>query len=418
MADGIGALRRSGIAVADVIVNRLVPDGPRCRLCDLRRAAQRAALARWWRGAIARLPRRNLYEDLPEPRGAKALAALGQRLRKGDRQLASPRRRRLGPKAAAVEMSGRGVSSAPFLGAIAGTQLLFFGGKGGVGKTTAAAATALRLARETGGRVLLLSTDPAHSLADVFGQPIGDRLTTINGGPSNLQVRELDAAAALAARRSELEAAVQEIVATFGAPGARAMPELFDLAPPGIDELVGILSVVDARSTYQTIVVDTAPTGHALRLLEMPAVAQEWVQALLRVLLKHRDLLRPGQLAAELVELSKSVRGLRELMHDPRQTRFVVVTRAADVPRRETVRLLRRLRKIQLATAAIVVNARTLAPGACPRCRATAAAEEQQVAALSRACGRRPCAIIQAPLSAPAPRGVRALERWGQSWMS
>ena len=88
------------------------------------------------------------------------------------------------------------------------------------------------------------------------------------------------------------------------------------LAPPGIDELFGVLSVVDARADYDVIVVDTAPTGHALRLLEMPEAAREWVQVLLRVLLKYRSLVRPGQLAAELVDVSKSIRELQTLLRD------------------------------------------------------------------------------------------------------
>ncbi len=82
-----------------------------------------------------------------------------------------------------------------------------------------------------------------------------------------------------------------------------------DLAPPGIDELFGVLSVVEPAPPIDVIVVDTAPTGHALRLLEMPEAAREWMQVLLRVLLKYRSLVRPGQLAAELVEISKSIRG-------------------------------------------------------------------------------------------------------------
>ena len=113
-----------------------------------------------------------------------------------------------------------------------------------------------------------------------------------------------------------------------------------DLAPPGIDELFGVLSVVDARAAYDVIVVDTAPTGHALRLLEMPEAAREWMQVLLRVLLKYRSLVRPGQLAAELVEVSKSIRELIALLRDATTTRFIVVTRAAELPRRETERLL------------------------------------------------------------------------------
>src|SRR5207245_1813593 len=115
--------------------------------------------------------------------------------------------------------------------------------------------------------------------------------------------------------------------------------KLMNLAPPGIDELFGVLSVVEAGAGYDLIVVDTAPTGHALRLLEMPDAAREWVQVLLRVLLKYRQLIRPGQLASELVQLSKSIRALREQLHDPAAPRSVVVTRGAALPRLEPAAL-------------------------------------------------------------------------------
>jgi arsenite-transporting ATPase len=97
----------------------------------------------------------------------------------------------------------------------------------------------------------------------------------------------------------------------------------------------------------------------------------------------------------------------------------VVVTRAAAVPRRETERLIRRLRTLRLAVPAVVVNARTLAPSACPRCGAIAAAERREVAALERLCraAKPRCAIMQAPLAAPPPRGIAALRDWGRTWL-
>ena len=302
----------------------------------------------------------------------------------------------------------------------AGASLLFFGGKGGVGKTTVAAAAALQLARaDRERRVLLLSTDPAHSLGDVLRTEVGDRAHTIWTAPANLAVRELDAEQAVADRRIRFEAALDEIATAVGIHGAGAMmagSELMHLAPPGIDELFGVLSVVAARAAYDVIVVDTAPTGHALRLLEMPEAAREWLQVLLRMLLKYRSLVRPGQLAAELVETSKSIRGLIALLRDGSMTRFVVVTRAAELPRRETERLLARLRRLHLLVPAIVVNARTLLPGRCARCRAVDASERRQLARLRRICRRR-CAIIQTPLTAPPPRGAAALVRWSRRWV-
>lgn len=311
--------------------------------------------------------------------------------------------------------------TADVMALFANASLLFFGGKGGAGKTTVAAAVAMQLARaDRRRRVLLLSTDPAHSLGDVFRAPAGDTAGAMPGAPPNLDVRELDAARALTERRAQFEGALDEIASAVGVEGAGApisASGLIDLAPPGIDELFGILSVVDARSAYDVIVVDTAPTGHALRLLEMPDAAREWIQVLLRVLLKYRALVRPGRLAEELVELSKAIRELIALLRDANTTKFIVVTRAAELPRRETERLLRRLRRLHLSAPAIVVNARTMTPGQCARCRAVATAERRELASLRRACGTR-CAIIQTPLSAPPPRGAAALHAWSRAWIA
>jgi arsenite-transporting ATPase len=432
--DGLAALDRAGVPVGEVIVNRVMPDGPACPMCDRRRADERWALAQIPR----RLGRTRRFRVIPaqlhEPRGIAALARIGQALARqmadgngligGKPSSISRQRARQGSPALSVSPSD--ASTPPeSIRALRGARLLLFGGKGGVGKTTCAAAAALRLARaEPGWRVLLLSTDPAHSLGDVFGVTIGDRPRSIPRAPGNLRVRELDAPAALAARRAGLEAALHEIVAAFSVEGemsgGRGVSELMDLAPPGIDELLGVLMVVEARKTYDLIVLDTAPTGHALRLLEMPDAAREWVQVLMRVLLKYRSVVRPGQFAAELLELSKSIRRLQEVLHDPDAARFIVVTRAAEMPRLETGRLVDRLRRLHLATPAVIVNALTLAPGSCARCRVTAAAER---AALRRgwAAARNKkipvqCVIILTPLAAPAPRGVKALDRWARSW--
>ena len=151
----------------------------------------------------------------------------------------------------------------------------------------------------------------------------------------------------------------------------------------------------------------------------MPDAAREWVKVLLRMLLKYRTLVRPGQLAAELVDLSKSIRRLQALLQDPQQARFIVVTRAAEVPRLETERLIARLRRLRLTAPAVIVNALTLAPGRCLRCRAIARGEQRQLALLVRRCRQRSreCAIILTPLAAPPPRGVAALDRWAGTWL-
>jgi arsenite/tail-anchored protein-transporting ATPase len=429
-ADALTALDRARISVREIIVNRVIPDGPACPICDRRRDDERRVIARIPRVLGRRRTIRLLTAEVREPRGAAALARLGKHLaapaaRSSAAAPAASRSRHASRRSVLSQAKAGAYAAAESIDAFRGARLLFFGGKGGVGKTTVAAAAAVRLARaDPARRVLLLSTDPAHSLADVFGVRVGDRPTLIRGASKNLYVRELDAPAALAARRLDLEAAVSQIMAAVHgrepglASAERAVSRLMDLAPPGIDELLGMITVVDARDRYPLIVIDTAPTGHALRLLEMPDIARDWVQVLLRVLLKYRSLVRPGQLAAQLVELSRSIRALHDLVRDHDATRFIVVTRAAQLPRIETDRLVERLRRLALATPAIVVNALTMAPGRCARCRATASAERRELAALAVRCRRRHprCVIIQTPLSAPPPRGVAALERWGRAW--
>jgi arsenite-transporting ATPase len=188
---------------------------------------------------------------------------------------------------------------------------------------------------------------------------------------------------------------------------------LLDLAPPGIDELFGMIAVVNVRTAYDLTIIDMAPTGHALRLLALPSAARDWTQALLRLSMKYREVARPGQLAEELVHLSRGIRALQTVVRNRSATRFVAVTRAARLPRAETERLLVQLRALKLAPGAVVVNARTLAPGRCPRCRTTARAEQAEAAALR---APRDCAIIQTPLAVPPPRGVPSLARWARTW--
>jgi len=283
-------------------------------------------------------------------------------------------------------------------------------GKGGVGKTTCAAALALHASRN--GKTLLVSTDPAQAIPLVLPE-----------APEGLIVEPLDAGARRDAFMEKWGGVIRMILDRGTYLDDADIGPLVDTALPGGDEIFAALRLAELfeSTQYDRIVVDTAPTGHALRLFAMSDVVRDWAQALLRVLLKYRALVRPGQLAAELVDMSRSTRELRVVLRNRHDSRFIVVTRPAEVPGAETGRLLRRLRRLRLAVPAIVANALTLAPGRCPRCRATASAERRHLRALalSERGGRRVegPVIIQTALSAPPPRGVRALEQWGARWI-
>src|SRR5207253_5417434 len=343
--DGIGTLRAAGMRVSRLIANRLTPrPDRRCALCDARRAEEARVLAEARR---LRLPIATVPDQGSEPRGLRALGRVSADLS-----------RPLGHLTKSVKsLNGSSLEASPIaLGhltneiAPARTRLLFFGGKGGVGKTTAAATAALALA-ERGQRVLLLSTDPAHSLGDALRMEIGDEEREV---APRLRARELDAARAFRARRDRYRAAIDELFETlrggssFDAPYDRlVMQDLIELAPPGLDELFGLLAVIDALQREDVAVVDTAPTGHALRLLELVAKAREWVQVLLQILLKYRRVTGLGQLAKDLTDTARELREFEELLHDPLQARFVAVTRAAALPRLETARLLKALKRLR-----------------------------------------------------------------------
>ncbi|HEX9942795.1 MAG TPA: ArsA family ATPase [Thermoanaerobaculia bacterium] len=420
--DALAALDEAGLAVREVIVNRVLPpDGDSCPLCRERRRAE-ADVIREIREVLADQAIRFVPQEEREPRGRVALRRVGRWLEAPSRGVAlveppAQTSHPLAPSPTALPPTGRGGTNLGWIDDLAPPtlRLLFFGGKGGVGKTTCAAAFALALAeRRPDARLLLLSTDPAHSVADVLEVPLGDDERAVPEAPPGLRARELDARRAFAAWRDRHGEIVGEAVEAFTAESA-GIDDLLDLTPPGLDELIALSTLLDAvvdgdgAGSYDLVVVDTAPTGHALRLLEMPELTLSWDHYLLSLLLKYREAVRLGGLAEELVELSRSLKRLDALLRDSDRVRFLAVTRAAELPRRETVRLLRALGRLAIDVPAVIVNAVPPLDG-CSRCGGSPGALE----ALQKSLGR--CAIIKAPAAFPPPRGVRRLAEWLRTW--
>ena len=447
--DGVAALAAEGLRVGELVVNRLTPspDTP-CTLCDGRRVEEARVVAQA-RRAFGALPLRAIPARSEEPRGVRALGVVGRLLHSRaavvssgpatgcDRQGGAPplwprdwrgARRQVTSSTPGRSVTGGQLDSWLDLIAPASVRLVIVAGKGGVGKTTCAAGLAIALARRRArARVLLLSADPAHSLGDALGGPLGDDECAVPRAPAGLRARELDADRALARMRERYRGAVED---TFDSllRGSRfdvaydrqALHGLMDLAPPGLDELFAVLSIIEALVERQPpcdiVVLDAAPTGHALRLLEMPATALAWVHALLAILLKYREIVGLGEVATELVATARRLRELTALLADSERARVVAVTRAAALPQRETARLLARLHQLRIAVPAVLVNA--LTSGSCRCCRRARRVERQVLAALCRGRGtrRRAWSMISAPAVAPPPRGVAGLERWTRTW--
>ena len=393
----------------ELVVNRVTPPAPEpCATCDARRAEE-ARVVKEVEAAFPGLPVRFVPAAEREPRGRAALLRLFAAVPPPLATATPP------PSLPSLPHP----ETLPLLDRLAppGTRLLLFAGKGGTGKTTCAAAAALLLAERDPARpVLLLSTDPAHSLADVLDAPLDDSERAVPGASRNLRARELDAPARYRSWRWRLQSGLDDLLGAELALDRAVIEGLLEIDPPGLDELVAILDLADLAEGdgERLVVLDTAPTGHALRLLEMPTLALAWDHALLAILLKYREVLGLGELAAELVELARGLKRLQAVLADPARTRCVAVARAAELPRRETGRLLAALAGIGVAAPAVLVNALTPRAG-CARCRRAAAAERRQLAALGRELPAG-AAMIRAPAAFPPPRGAAPLAAWGRSW--
>lgn len=406
--DAIRALQASGMAVDLLIANRLTPPPERpCGHCDARRVAERRILQRLPSG----IERRYVLGRDREPRGVRQLSAIGSELQAEAALAAAPRRARRW----VASLDGPSVS--PWTLVSDRTRLVLLGGKGGVGKTTCATALAASLAYEWPGRaVLLISVDPAHSLSDVLGVPVTDNWRALAGGPPNLRVRELNAALVLRELQARLAHEVERLVDPHDRSVVRS---LIELAPPGLDELAAVLRISDTvlgtPAQAQLVVIDTAPTGHALRLLEMPALIQEWTRALMSILLKYRAVVPLGEAGAALLELSQAIGRLKRLLSDRVQTSFIPVSRPEALPRLETLRLLRQLHRLGLHAPFVIVN--SVGRGSCRRCARDGRAQQIELSRIggdARATGYR---TIVTPTQVPPPHGLAALRRWSTRWI-
>jgi arsenite/tail-anchored protein-transporting ATPase len=356
-------LRREKIRSTDIVVNRLFPENG-CPVCAARRRRQQQALATCSsrladsgyglfgaplqaeevRGA--RLD--TFWEDVavldaPQPAQPDVMPHCGPRV-------ASPARL---PSAA--------------------TRLLIFAGKGGVGKTTMACATATRLAREYPDKeIFLFSTDPAHSIADCLQMPVGSEAVRIAAG---LLAMEIDAAAAFASFKDTYDFEIKEVFSNvlrhFDMPFDRAVVEqLLDVSPPGLNELMALTTALDYLDDDRRILIlDAAPTGHLIRLLELPHVIEDWLRTFFGILLKYNLVMRLPKFSRRLVHMSRKLKQLRLLWDDPQQAAVYTVAIPTEMAFLETGDLLSACARIGLNTPVLFLNLGT-APSECPLCSA------------------------------------------------
>jgi arsenite-transporting ATPase len=324
-------------------------------------------------------------------------------------------------------------------------RYLFFGGKGGVGKTTAASATALFLlnklkatpqtkfkprtaAVSPAPSILLFSTDPAHSLSDSLGVKIGNRLVQVaEHKGAQLIAYEMDATLALERFRAAHGKVLAEIAERGTLLDDDDINELLNLSLPGLDEVMSLfeLSELDREGEYAHIVVDTAPSGHTSRLLRLPEVFARMVKALDRMGEKHRYMVQHfarrrvvgDEVDLFLRDLSKRIESVRHLLYDPQQTSFTLVTIPEAMSVRETQRYFELLREQHVPVTDLIVNRVEQEHDACVYCAARVASQAPWLKEIEKSF--RDLEIHYVPLLAHEVRGLGPLTKISKTiWKS
>jgi len=241
-------------------------------------------------------------------------------------------------------------------------KLILFGGKGGVGKTTCASSTGLYLSKDF--KTLLISTDPAHSLADSLGQEIRGEIEEVKG-VKNLSALEISAEKALSKFKMRYESQIKKILNTSTYLDQEDIDSIFALPIPGIDEVMGFKMIVDLieEGKFDKYIVDTAPTGHALRLLTLPELLDDWIKVMAKMRWKYRYMVttfrgryKPDEGDDFLIEMKKTVKRIEGLLRDSQRCEFIAVTIPEDMAILETERLIKRLDQYGMKVRQLIIN--------------------------------------------------------------
>ncbi|MBW4661606.1 MAG: ArsA family ATPase [Drouetiella hepatica Uher 2000/2452] len=244
-----------------------------------------------------------------------------------------------------------------------GRRLILVGGKGGVGKTTVAGAIAWHLAAAHPDKnIRVISIDPAHSLGDALGMSLTHQPTQIS---TNLSAQEIDAKQVLEQFREDY---LWELAAMMSgdtgdeslqiAYTPQAWRQIVAQALPGIDEMLSLIKVMELleQGKQDLIVLDTAPTGHLLRFLEMPTALADWLSWIFKLWIKYQDSVGRTELMGRLRTLRQRVMQTQKKLKDANHTEFIGVLQAQTAIVAEAERLTQSLADLGVSQRYIVHN--------------------------------------------------------------
>lgn len=296
-------------------------------------------------------------------------------------------------------------------------KFLFFGGKGGVGKTTMAAATAVRAA-DLNFRTLLVSTDPAHSVSDSLDQQIGGETYVEVNNVSNLWAIELDTEDAM---RTYSDMVTQQdpsgtISEFLGGDDPSA------ISPPGADETVAFIQLLEyiQNPEFDLVVFDTAPTGHTLKLLQLPEMTQSWLYRLIKMrrrlggmMTGFKTLFGGSSTPSEqetfdkLEELRDQVEIARVHLSNAKETEFVAITIPNIMAIWETERLIRALFEVAFPISQIYINQIQPENPECSYCKARYASQQENLQTIKELYSD--FELLEVPMFAYEIRGIERL---------
>lgn len=248
-------------------------------------------------------------------------------------------------------------------------EIIFFGGKGGVGKTTCSSAYSLNLARK-GYKTLVLSTDPAHSLGQIFQVQMGDEPRKLDANLYGIEIDpEVESKRYINRIRQQMQGSFsvniiaeiqRQLDAAYHSPGAEEAA-IFDRFIEVID-LVG--------KEYQRIVFDTAPTGHTLRLLSLPELMDRWLQGMIERRRNVNEMMRMASVVDKsleerikddpvmriLLDRKQRFEKAREFLIDDKRAGFVFVLNPQQLPILETEKAISFLERNGIPVEGVIIN--------------------------------------------------------------
>jgi len=293
-------------------------------------------------------------------------------------------------------------------------KLILFGGKGGVGKTTCASSAGIYLSKHF--KSLIISTDPAHSLSDSLGQNIGDEIEDVKG-TVNLSAIEINAKKALASFKTRYEKEIRKILDTSTYLDEEDVEAVFALPIPGIDEVMGLKIIIDMieEKNFDKYIIDTAPTGHAMRLLTLPDLLDDWIKVMAKMRWKYRYVVetfagkyKPDEGDDFLVEMKKTVNRIHALFRDSKRCEFIVVTIPEDMAISETEKFVNNLKEYGIKVKQIVMNNVVPLNENCEFCREKRKGQEGYINYIKEKMSNVHMTVT--PLQPREVKGLKALE--------